>query len=104
MYETYSRSRIHEAYPQLRAHAFKHWDRIFGSWSHSTDRRPLVLYVSVDLFFRTQDSETRICVGVPRRFPTLFHNKKLINTRCIGFPNAIYSYWSDALCAVFRRW
>ena len=22
MYETYSRSRIHEAYPQLRAHAF----------------------------------------------------------------------------------
>lgn len=76
MYETYSRSRIHEAYPQLRAHAFKHWDRIFGSWSHSTDRRPLVLYVSVDLFFRTQDSETRICVGVPRRFPTLFHNKK----------------------------
>lgn len=50
MYETYSRSRIHEAYPQLRAHAFKHWDRIFGSRSHSTDRRPLVLYVSVDLF------------------------------------------------------
>lgn len=51
MYETYSRSRIHEAYPQLRAHAFKHWDRIFDSRSHSTDRRPLVLYVSVDLFF-----------------------------------------------------
>lgn len=51
MYKTYSRSRIHEAYPQLRAHAFKHWDRIFGSRSHSTDRRPLVLYVSVDLFF-----------------------------------------------------
>ena len=62
MYETYSRSRIHEAYPQLRAHAFKHWDRIFGSWSHITDRRPLVLYVSVDLFFpnsRLGDADLR---------------------------------------------
>lgn len=58
MYKTYSRSRIHEAYPQLRAHAFKHWDRIFGSRSHSTDRRPLVLYVSVDLF-RLGDADLR---------------------------------------------
>ncbi len=51
MYETYSRSRIHEAYPQLRAHAFKHWDRIFDSRSHSTDRRPLVLCMSLSIYF-----------------------------------------------------